>query len=361
MTSRLVLKRLSALENQSFTGINGEVVAVPGVGLALHDGGTPGGMVIQPRPQIAGSSGHNLIRNGNFIVAQNGNTWLGIPTAGDIHYIADGWFFHRGGGSTANAAVSRTYVDDEDEAYAALRVTTFSGGLASSFSVLCQQIADARLCAGRTVTVSYKAKATTPRRIAVMLRQDFNSATGVLETFAGNAELTTAWQHFSHTLTVPDTPSSYVFGTTHFTGLWFWLDAGSNYDGRTGGVGNTSGQFDITNVKLEISDAATPFGATSYQEELLKVMRYYEKNTETVYMSQAGYNDANTVKTTAYIPYRVPKIKVPAVSGLTSSFVTGPAASAIGTVGFNVLGTANDAVSLARVTGYTADAEILPY
>lgn len=361
MTSRLVLKRLSALENESFTGINGEVVALPGVGLALHDGGTPGGMLLQPRPQAAGSSGNNLIRNGNFIVQQNGTEWLGIPTSGDIHYIADGWHFHRGGGSTANAATSRSYVDSEDDAYTALRVTTFSGGLASSYSILCQQIADARLCAGRTVTVSYKARATTPRRIAVVLRQDFDSVTGTLETFAGNAELTTDWQHFSHTFDVPDTPSSYTFGAEHFTGLWFWLDAGSNYDARTGGVGNTSGQFDLANVQMEISDAATPFGATSYWEELLRVQRYYEVNAELVYMAQGGYNDGGTVKTTAFVPYRVPKVKAPTISGLTTTYATSAVAAGIGTVGFNVLATSNDLTSIARVTGFTADAEILPY
>jgi hypothetical protein len=361
MTARLVLKRLSELENDALIGINGELIAVPGVGLALHDGGTPGGIMLEPPPQVAGSAGHNLIRNGNFIVQQNGYEWLGIPTSGDIHYIADGWHFHRGGGSTANVAISRTYTESEEDAYTALRVNTFSGGLASSYSILCQQIADARLCIGRTVTVSYKARATNPRRIAVVLRQDFDSATGTLETFAGNAELTTDWQYFTHTFRVPDTPGSYTYGAASFTGLWFWLDAGSNYDDRTGGVGNTSGQFDITNVKMEISSIATPFGATSYWDELLRVQQYFEKNTETVYMAQGGYNDGATVKTVAYIPYRVPKVKTPSISGITSSYVTSPVASGIGTIGFNVLGTANDVTSIARITGFTADAEILPY
>lgn len=361
MSTRFVLKKLSQSENAVLSGISGELIAVPGVGVALHDGGTPGGMMLRPRLESVASSGANLIRNGNFIVAQNGGSWVGIPTVANIHYIADGWHFHRNGGSTANAAVSRSYVDSEGDAYAALRVTTFSGGLASSFSVLCQQIADARLCAGRTVTVSYKAKAGTSRRIAVILRQDFIGATGVIETFAGNAELTSDWQTFSHTFSVPDTLSSYTFGTGHYTGLWFWLDAGSDYDGRTGGVGNTSGQFDIANIKMEIGGAATPFGETSYYDELQRVQQYYEKSTETVYMSQAGLNDGNTVKAVAYIPYRVPKAKTPTISGLATSFISSPSSSAVGTVGFNVIGTASDATNYARVTGYTADAEILPY
>lgn len=359
MTTRFVLKRVSKEVNATFTGINGEVLAIPGSGIALHDGATLGGVLLEPRPLNAG---RNLLRNGSFIVNQNGTSWLAIPSSGNIEYIADGWHFHRGGGTTANAATSRSFVDGQPDAYTALRVSTFSGGAPNSFAVLCQQIDDARLLGGKRVTVSFKAKASANRRIALTVRRDFRGGVSD-EIFIGNFEIGVAWKSYSQTFDVPNTVAATVFTAGHFTGLWFWLEAGGDFDARTGGIGVHSGSFDVTNIKMEIGDRATPFGEISGGDELLKVQQYFEKSTETVFMSQGGYNDADTVKTVAYIPFRVPKVKAPAISAgsITADFAASPTVFDIGARGFNVLATASDVSSIARVTGYTADAEILPY
>lgn len=358
METKLILRRKSEVENSTFVGYNSEVIAVSGKGIALHDGGTPGGMLLEPR--IQNSLGTNFIRNGNFIVSQNGVMWLGVGGSG-YAYIADGWYFVAGGESTANCAVSRTYTDGEDDAYSALRITNFSGGLNNSFSVLSQQIDDVRLLAGRKVTVSFKAKASTPRRVAIVIRQDFKGEVGVEETFAGNAEITTSWQYYTFTVTIPPILSTTVISSGNFTGLWIWLEAGSNYDPRTGGIGITSGSFDITNIKIEIGNAATSFGATQLATELRKVQEYYEKHITTQYMSMWAVNDAASVAATTFMNFLVPKIKPPTISGLTTNFLSNAASSVINEGGFNVIGTPNSAVSVARVLGYTANAEIPPY
>lgn len=361
MNSRLILKNMSEAENASFTGKLGEVISLPNKGLALHNGSKKGGLIIEPLKKTS-VSGRNLIRNSSFIVNQKNITnWLDIPTVGKIENIIDGWFFHKGGGSKANVATSRTFTDGENDSYSALRVTTFSGGTKDSFSVLSQQIADVRLLAGRTITISYKARATTNRRIAVSIRQDFNSTVDVLETFCGNSELTAEWQNFEHTVQIPAIDSDMGIGVGHFTGIWFWLDAGSNYDNRTGGIGNTNGQFDITNIKLEISSHATSYSELSYEDELERVKRYFEVSNSTVFMGQFGINNPDTVQVSAFVPFDVPKYKNPTISELNTSFVKGATVSSQSIKGFNVLGSAENASSVARVLGYVADAEILPY
>lgn len=355
--TRLIPKKVSAAENAATVGFNGEVLGIPGTGIAIHDGITPGGVVLQNRP---GTPGDNLIRNGNFIVAQNGTSWLSIPTSGNFEYIADGWYFHRGGNSTANAATSRSIAADLSDAYTALRITTTSGELASSFSVLSQQIADVQLVAGKTVTVSFWAKTTSTRRIAVSIRQDYDSIKGSVETFAGNASLTTDWVRYSFTATIPASVPADVVGTNSFTGLWIWLEAGSNYDNRTGSIGTQSGQTDIANVKLEIGEVATDFGPHDYASELLKVKRYYEESAQVQFLCRGAYNDATKNNAVGYVQFGVEKVAAPVVT-VSGDYVAGLAVAAVGTSGFSVIGTPNNATSVARITGYTANSEIEPY
>lgn len=357
MTS-LVLRRLDAAVNQALVGLNGELVAVPGKGLALHDGSTAGGALIQSASAIAA----NILRNGSFIILQNGSSFSGAPSSGNVQHIADGWWIARGGTSVANCAVSRSYVTDVLEAYSALRLTVTSGDTADSFYALCQQIADSRLLGGRTVTLSGLGKASATRRIGVTVKQDFASATPVVETFGGNIELTTAWKPFELTFSIPKVDTAATFGSGHYTSLWFWLEAGSNYDPRTGGIGNQGGSFDFANLKLEVGARATPFGPISDIDERDAVQRYFEKTTETVFLSQQAVDNTATKLATGFVPYRVKKTKTPTITGLTFTNATAVAATSIGVQGFNATSSdPNQPTSVARVTGFTADAEYPPY
>jgi hypothetical protein len=354
--SKLIITRKSEQENSQTIGLNGEIFAIPNVGLAVHDGSTQGGLLLKEN----NASNENILRNGNFLVDQNGNSWQNIPSVGNIEYIADGWYFHRGGNSVANVAVARSLANDLPVAYKSLRVTTTSGGLDSSFSVISQQIKGAQLLDGQTVTISFWAKTPQSRRIAVIIRQDYDSVTGTRETFAGNAVLTNDWKFYSFTVEVPSSDLSYIFGGNSFTGIWIWLEAGSNYDNRTGGIGTQSGQTDIANIKMEIGKSATPFQAASYEDELIKVQRYFEKNFNDIFMSRAGFSDTSTINATAYVPFAVKKASIPNVT-INTNYLTSPTLLEIGHNGFNVFATANNVSSIARITDYVADCEILPY
>jgi len=353
--SKLIITKKSEEENNQTTGLNGEIFAIPSVGLSVHDGVTQGGVLLKQN----NASNENILRNGSFIVNQNGTSWQGIPTSGNIEYIVDGWFYHRGGGSTANAAVSTGLASDLPVATKALRVTTFSGNNDNSFSIICQQISGVNLLDGQTVTISFWAKTTSSRRIAVILRQDYDNVVGSPELFLGNPSLTNNWEFYSYTITVPKAITTSAFGVNNFTGLWIWLEAGSDYDARTGGIGAQSGQTDIANVKMEIGNSATLFGTFNLENETLKVQQYYEKNFDDIFMFNGAYNDAASIKSNVYIPF-VPKIKIPNVT-INTNFLTNPSILAIGKRGFNVLATPTSASSVARVTDYIANAEIPPY
>lgn len=358
MTS-LVLRRLDPEVNKAYVGLNGELVAVPGQGLALHNGATPGGAEIRAASAIAA----NILRNGNFIVQQRGSSWPAAPSSGNYQHIVDGWWINRGGTSVANCAVARTYTDTLLEAYSALRLTLTSGNTAASFYALCQQIADCRLLQGRTVTLSGIGRATTVKRIAITVRQEFNSATAPVETFGGNIELQATWAPFELTFTVPKVAADAVVNPGHYTSLWLWLEAGSNYDARTGGIGNQSASFDFANLKLEVGQRATPFGPISDADERAAVQRYYEVNTETVFLSQQAVEDIDTKLGTAYLQYREKKTKTPTITNVTFTNVASVSTTGIGTQGFNVTCPSPNAgtTTVARVTGFTADAEYPPF
>lgn len=356
--SRLIFKRDAS---QTYTGFLSEVTHVPDKGIAIHDGSTEGGILI---PQYT-SNGENLIRNGNFIIQQNGpGPFLSYPDNGDNNQLTfDGWHYVKGAGTRANLAFSREYVDNEvGDAYGAIRISTVSEGTnPAAFSVLAQQISDARILNGRYVTVSFSARAISgARRIAITTRQNMMQG-NTYETFLGNAELEVNWKKFEITGFVDNPGAAQTYGQNHFCALWFWLAAGSDYDSRTGGVSNNDSSVDIANIKMEIGRQATPMQAVSEDDELAKVQRYLEVNNDTQFMHPYAITTPDS-KATAYVTFSQRKAKIPTISGITTDHTIAPGtANSVRSKGFNVLATANSASSVARITGWTANAEIDPF
>lgn len=61
-------------------------------------------------------------------------------------------------------------------------------------------------------------------------------------------------------------------------GLFFWFDAGSNWNARSASLGQQSGTFDLANVQLEEGSVATPFEQRPLGLELQLCRRYYEQS-----------------------------------------------------------------------------------
>ncbi|MBO2695818.1 hypothetical protein [Shewanella algae] len=354
----LILKRLTKQQNAKYVGLKDELVRVSGYGIAIHDGINPGGQLILPRHF---ARGRNLLRNGDFIVQQNGNQWLDAPSVGDYQYIVDGWFLQRGGSSKANVALSEADLAGSEALQRALNITTFSGGGSDDFILISQRIAGVGLLSGKKWCISFEAKCNQAKNIAVEIGNDFKSQTQNQRLLLGRASLTTDYQRFSLIGEFPRLPDTYVRGVNHHAWLYIWLEAGTNLNGRTGGIEGGNFTFKIGDIQLEEledGDEATPFERMEYQDSRRKVRQYFEKVTSVISLNKSG-NNLSDAKVSGYIPFLETKRAAPTVSP-TYDFLSGATTFGTSEGGFNVLATSNSDTSLARVLGYTADAEITP-
>ena len=350
----LIPKTLSEQANNDFTGLLGEVVVIPGVGFAVHDNVTKGGLLIR---NVSLTAGRNIIRNANFTILQNGTSFTGI--SGNTH-IADCWFSETGGGSTSNVAISNSHREGEGDINNSVRLTTFSGNLDSSFSILSQRYQNVELLAGRTLTLSFRAKIlATPLSIALEFGQEYVSATPNTQTLIGRADLTTSWQEFKFTFDTPLLPDPFTTGTDEHSFLKFWLEAGDDFNTNTGGINTADASFDIANVQLEVGAAATPFEFRDKQEEFIRVAVYYEKHLNSPVMLTKIARKGSTDLSGGYVAFVVKKRSLPILTA-TYDFMDGPIELLEGTKGFSIQGTANSTTSVGRLISYTADSEIVP-
>lgn len=348
---KLIPKKLTRDQNAAYIGLAGEVVTITGIGAALHDGHTAGGIIIEQNIEFASD---NIVRNSNFSFTQNGSTFLGNSAAKT--HVMDGWFIQHAGSSTSNVAQSSTY-DTTLQSKNHCIATTFTGGLSSSFTVLSQRYARPEQFGGKRLTLSFWAKCNLSQRIAVEFGQTFADV-GTLNRniLVGNAELTSSWQKFEFTFDVPDLSASDVIdNNVDHSFLYLWLEAGDDYNARTGGILPFSGSFNIGNIKLEQSSKATEY-EFNYENERAKVFEYFEKSSHTQFMSALGVTSPAT-DCGANISFGYPKWTTAPDVSITSSFVNAPSIISKDSFGFSVIGVANSATSAARITAFTIDAE----
>lgn len=168
--------------------------------------------------------------------------------------------------------------------YFARNVTTSVAG-AGNFAVLNQKIERVSTFSGRTVTVTFYAKADSNKNIAIELFQSFG--TGGSPSSDVNAigsqliPLTTSFQKFSKVISIPSI-SGKTLGTggNDFLSLAFWFDAGSNFSARSAGLGQQSGTFDISHISVVDGDATgetNPFCARHLGLEQRLCFRYFQR------------------------------------------------------------------------------------
>lgn len=334
---KLILKSLSEIENSNYTGMKGEIVSVTGVGLAVHDGVTEGGTILMESAAI----GDNILRNGNFIITQNGTTFTG--NSGAATYILDGWFMNHFGGSTSNVAK----LDN------GARVTAISGGAANSLSRLMQVIPLPKNLSGKQVSLSFKAKSSNSLAIAAEC-----FITGGGTKYINRFDLTNSFDVYTATFTIPEYTASDTL-TDNFK-IVFWIEAGDDWNSRTGGILAQDNSVDFEYIKMEFGSVATEF-TYNYQDELSKVRRIFEKNGGDVpallhNISIFG-SSANDVHGT--INYAEEKWKVVGPT-FSVSHMSSSSTYAVGTKSFSVLGVWNGTSGSARVESWTCDAEIPP-
>jgi len=274
----------------------------------------------------------NLIINGNFDVWQRGTsqTTTGFGSV-------DRWS-HLIGGSTTIAVSKQTFtvgqtdVPGEPEFYYQNVVTSGSG--AADYVIVSQAIEGVRSLAGQTATVSFYAKASSSLNVSVEFGQLFGSggspSAPVTAIGVSKKALTTSWQKFTVTADIPSI-SGKTLGSAggDYLALWFWLDAGSDYNSRTDSLGNQSGTFSIAQVQLETGSEATDFEQRPIGEELALCFRYYVQSDNygaagvtANGMLQFVADSANAAYGVNYFPVQMrasPTISVSDNAGVTAS------------------------------------------
>jgi hypothetical protein len=212
------------------------------------------------------AAGKNKALNGDYSIWQRG-TSISLPNAFGYTYTADRWVAFSDTG--ASAVVSRQTFTPGTAPVAGyegqffLRYYTANTGVGH---ILGQRIENVQTFAGQTVTVSFWAKAASALNFTgyCSLVQDFGAGgSGIVATDATPlGSITTSWQRFTKTLTVPSI-SGKTIGTSSFLNF------------QIGAAGNNT--LDIWGAQIEAGSVATAFQTATgtIQGELSAAQRYY--------------------------------------------------------------------------------------
>jgi len=176
--------------------------------------------------------------------------------------------------------VGQTTVPGNPKYYSRTVVGSVVGN--NSYCVKSQFIEDVLFFSGKTVTLTFYAKANISRKMGIEFTQSFGTggspSAQVTALAAQNVQLTSAWQKFKIVVTLPSV-SGKTFGTdgNDNLGLIFWFDCGSDWSARAPGVGQQSGTFDLTKVQLEMGGIDTEFEDRPIGMETAMCERYFQE------------------------------------------------------------------------------------
>jgi hypothetical protein len=241
-------------------------------------------------------AGKNKIINGDFGVWQRGTSFSGYAGA-TYNFTADRWVAYSYASSTltvsqqtftAGAAPVSGY-----ESQYFMRVNSTNTG-----NFFGQRIEDVRTLAGQTVTISYWAKAQSAQTLYFVRGVQYFGSGGsssVETNVSTNPSLTTSWQRFTHTITLPSI-SGKTIGAGNYLSIEWYGNTPSNY-------------IDIWGVQVEAGSIATPFQTATgtIQGELAACQRYYYRNAPIGNaFSWVGQGWANNTLTSALVGVQMP-------------------------------------------------------
>jgi hypothetical protein len=217
---------------------------------------------------VSASSG-NAIINGGFDIWQRGTSFTN-PSS--FAYTVDRW---RPGydGSGATRVLSRQNhtpgaapVAGQERPFF-FRFNQTVAGSAGTFNLFQTVLEGVETFAGQNVTISFYAKAAaniTLPKLEITQSFGVGGSSGVDTVVASSVAVTTSWQRFSYSFTVPSISGKTV-GTNSVFAFNFYLPI------------NTTFTFDLDGVQLESGSTATAFrrNANSLEGELAACQRYY--------------------------------------------------------------------------------------
>jgi hypothetical protein len=211
----------------------------------------------------SGGSNPNLIINGNFDIWQRGTTY-DYSVQSTRYDTADRWMMRSTASSDVTISqqiftVGQTVVPGNPTYFLRWDITSYT----EAFGKLQQRIENVRVVSGQDVTVSFWAKADSACDITVSMLQDFGtSGSSDVETTPVAKTLSTSWQKFTETITVPSVSGKTISGGDDFLAIGF-------------GMPQAARTVDFAQVKVEIGSVATPFQPRSIGEELALCQRYF--------------------------------------------------------------------------------------
>jgi hypothetical protein len=244
----------------------------------------------------ASANARNYVLNAQFRVQQRGAG----PWTTAASYTADRWFIWLSAGCTCSATLvaaadaDRTAIGDQSVTHYWQGVVV-GGSAYNDFCGVSTNLENVRRLAGKVVTVSFTARATsgTPK-LAFSLGQSFGSGGSALVQLAPVAvTLSTTWARYSSTFTLPSLTGKTVgSGNDHKLILDFLMSGGAGW--ASWGVTPQSYTLQLVNVMLEEAAVLNPFSAVSDATDLAACKRHYQivaaKLTTYVSASQAyGY------------------------------------------------------------------------
>lgn len=231
----------------------------------------------------------NRVINGAFDFWQRGTNF---DTGTYLGYTADRWVLSRVGG---NASIARgtfplgtTFGSNNPVFYLTYGVANQSA--VSDVSYFEQRIEDVRNYAGQTITVmGWARRIFGSGNISLSMIQYFGTggspSTAVQASNAQIISLTTSWQPFALTFTMPSV-SGKTLGTNgdHAVYLRIFGSAGSNFNSQSGNLGIQTISADLWGIHIRPGTHTTAsvgfYKEPELAQELIRCQRYYEKSYE---------------------------------------------------------------------------------
>lgn len=217
-------------------------------------------------------SGRNAMINGGFDFWQRGTTFT-TPSG----YTADRWKpLYDGTIGTFTVTRQSFTLGQTDVPYEPsyfFRWNHTAAGSGSSYRLIEQRIEGVRSFASQQVSLSFYAKADTARTLTISYNQFFGGGGSPSATVAATVatfNITTAWQKYSVTFTVPSIAGKTIGtnGTDNYFSIQIQFPV------------NTTMTIDLSSVVLNEGAAAAPFSrhGGTFATDLAACQRYFEKS-----------------------------------------------------------------------------------
>ena len=247
------------------------------------------------------AAGKNKIINGDFGIWQRGTSVT--LTNNTTAYTTDRWYIYTSFSAGSSTVARQTFTPGTAPVagYEGEYFARYTAGSTVTYVEFGQRIEGVQTFAGQTATLSFWAKASANTTLSGTLVQNFGSGgSSAVSTGAGSHSITTSWQRFTATVSVPS-----ISGKT--IGAGNYLNAVFASSSLTG-----SQTIDFWGVQLEAGSVATAFQTATgtIQGELAACQRYYWRNTGgstyTTYSIGNNYSTTGAVFTVQFpVPMRI--------------------------------------------------------